>query len=78
MAVAIWAYLSPMPFAWCRVFFGLRGHRSLGRRWLLATAIAPVWPLFGLQYVISKRHGELVVPDTVGDQIESEFRALYP
>lgn len=49
-AVLTWAYLSPMPFAWCRVFFGLRGHRTLPARWLLASALALVWPLYWVQF----------------------------
>lgn len=77
-AVLIWAYVSPMPFVWCRTFFGLRWHRALGARWLLASVIALVWPLYGAQFVAWRRWHQSPTEPPVGDQIEREFQALYP
>lgn len=81
-ALLIWAYASPMPFAWARVFFGLRGHRGLAARWLIASISALTWPLFWTQYALWRRHHpapiEPVSDGSLGDQIATEFRTLYP
>lgn len=79
-SVLIWAYASPMPFSWCRVFFGLRGHRTLPARWLLASGLALVWPIYWLQYAAWKRRPMPPEPSepSVGDEIVREFQALYP
>lgn len=79
-AVLIWAYGSPVPFVWCRVFFGLRGHRGLAARWALASAIAVVWPLYAAQYAIWRRVSEPgpMPSEEFGDQVEAELHALYP
>lgn len=74
-AVLIWAYASPMPFAWCRVFFGLHGHRTLGARWLLASGLALIWPLYWVQYARWRRRPQ-PEPMTVADEAERYLASI--
>jgi hypothetical protein len=77
--LAVWGFLLAVPFAWCRVFFGLRRHRSRPARIALASAIAPVWPLFALEFSlwIQRQRGAILEPGPedcveLEDWIESE------
>jgi hypothetical protein len=78
--VAASAYLCAMPFTWFRVFFGLRGARSLPARWVLASALALIWPLFVLHFVVWKRRQLRGVvgaePETWVDEVERELHSL--
>lgn len=71
--VGLWLYLSVLPFTWARAFFGLRGHRGLGQRWLLASALALLWPLYWLQFALWRRQ---ITEVTWVDQLEKELQAF--
>lgn len=76
--VGIWLYCSPIPAAWCFVFFTLRRQHPLGWSWAMASVLALVWLPYWAQLLVWEhfRGRRADSYERNVDRLEAELRSL--